>query len=569
MKKFIAMLACLLLVMGLMTVAFAADSVQMTVTAEKNAVRRGEIVEFSVAIGQLENCKSGSILLDGFYDTAVFEFVDGTCTVPNATLANVGVVGNYLTGSFALSNAATVSGEIFTIRMRVKNDAPLGETNFSVAGVLRDANGEVDVTVKGTVVDIVIHQMSITADKTAVKRGDVVEFVVAMDELVDCTAAGVVLDYDQDAFEFVKGECTLTDPALQNFGLVGGYISGSFALRNATTVSGEIFRFQLRVKDTAAFGDTVIGVHPSVRTSAGAVDTMINSVEMQIAEVFFYAEPAVTEAARGDIVEYTISVDEIEDCRAAAIVLYFDDEQFEMVDGKCTVSGASLSNFGVVNNLYSGSFAFPSATNLSGETFRFRLKALENASCGDIDLEMVTSARNTNGDMATGAVITPFAVHDWTDWQSIDDGTHGRTCTACGAEEVEAHTYGAQWIHDAQYHWHECVCGAKTELGAHEFTEEIVDEAHLVPDSSPAQYYYDCAHCDAMGTETFCLGIPGDVDGSEAVNEDDAIYLLQHILMPGMFPLSIVPDYDHNGVVNEDDAIYLLQHILMPNMFPL
>ena len=29
----------------------------------------------------------------------------------------------------------------------------------------------------------------------------------------------------------------------------------------------------------------------------------------------------------------------------------------------------------------------------------------------------------------------------------------------------------------------------------------------------------------------------GDLDGSEAVDEDDVIYLLQHLLMPDQFPL--------------------------------
>lgn len=31
--------------------------------------------------------------------------------------------------------------------------------------------------------------------------------------------------------------------------------------------------------------------------------------------------------------------------------------------------------------------------------------------------------------------------------------------------------------------------------------------------------------------------VPGDLDGVEGVSEDDAIYLLQHVLMPDLFPL--------------------------------
>lgn len=63
--------------------------------------------------------------------------------------------------------------------------------------------------------------------------------------------------------------------------------------------------------------------------------------------------------------------------------------------------------------------------------------------------------------------------------------------------------------------------------------------------------------------------VVGDLDGVEGVDEADAIYLLQHILMPQTFQVEQPVDYDKSGTVDEDDAIYLLQHVLMPNQFPL
>jgi len=61
----------------------------------------------------------------------------------------------------------------------------------------------------------------------------------------------------------------------------------------------------------------------------------------------------------------------------------------------------------------------------------------------------------------------------------------------------------------------------------------------------------------------------GDLDGNEAVDEDDVIYLLQHLLMPNDFAVTQSVDYDGSGTVDEDDVIYLLQHLLMPDDFPL
>jgi len=61
----------------------------------------------------------------------------------------------------------------------------------------------------------------------------------------------------------------------------------------------------------------------------------------------------------------------------------------------------------------------------------------------------------------------------------------------------------------------------------------------------------------------------GDVDGVPGVDVDDAVYLLQHVLMPGQFPVEGNTDFDNSGTVDVDDAIYLLQHVLMPDQFPL
>ena len=63
--------------------------------------------------------------------------------------------------------------------------------------------------------------------------------------------------------------------------------------------------------------------------------------------------------------------------------------------------------------------------------------------------------------------------------------------------------------------------------------------------------------------------LPGDLDQNEIVDENDAVYLLQFVLMSEMFPVNQPVDFDGSGSLDEDDAIYLLQHVLMPDMFPL
>ena len=61
----------------------------------------------------------------------------------------------------------------------------------------------------------------------------------------------------------------------------------------------------------------------------------------------------------------------------------------------------------------------------------------------------------------------------------------------------------------------------------------------------------------------------GDMNEDGLVNEDDAIYLLQYVLMPELFPINQSADYITDGAITMQDAIYLLQHVLLPMQFPL
>lgn len=75
-----------------------------------------------------------------------------------------------------------------------------------------------------------------------------------------------------------------------------------------------------------------------------------------------------------------------------------------------------------------------------------------------------------------------------------------------------------------------------------------------------------------MATKDYDPSAPlptGDLTGNGLVDEDDVIYLLQHLLMPADFAVEQPVDYDKSGTVDEDDVIYLLQYLLMPETFPL
>ena len=136
MKRISAILVCVLLVAAIAVTAFAAAP-EMTITAAKTSVSRGETVDFTITLSEVANLRSA--MIDLVYDKNVFEFVEGTCTVPGAALPDF-FNGN---GVFMLNSATTFSGQIFTFKMKVKDNAAFGTTTITGTPTVRDNNGPV------------------------------------------------------------------------------------------------------------------------------------------------------------------------------------------------------------------------------------------------------------------------------------------------------------------------------------------------------------------------------------------------------------------------------------------
>ena len=63
--------------------------------------------------------------------------------------------------------------------------------------------------------------------------------------------------------------------------------------------------------------------------------------------------------------------------------------------------------------------------------------------------------------------------------------------------------------------------------------------------------------------------LPGDLDGNEAVNSNDAVYLLYHTLFPETYPVNQIVDFNGDGSVNSNDVVYLLYYTLFPENYPI
>ncbi len=78
-----------------------------------------------------------------------------------------------------------------------------------------------------------------------------------------------------------------------------------------------------------------------------------------------------------------------------------------------------------------------------------------------------------------------------------------------------------------------------------------------------------CTVCCATESRILNLSDPGDINGDDAVDHNDAIYLLLYTLFgKEKYPLEGAPaDIDGNGTVDQEDAVYLLLHTLFGEAF--
>jgi len=158
MKKITAILVCMLLVASLAVTAFAATA-EMTITPAKTEIVRGETIEFTIAISEVANARGAGFSLVGsegdLYDPAVFEFQGGKHLDTSAMFGAVQVTGGIPSGSLAYMNAVTMSGDIFTFSMKVKDDAPFGETTLTILPSAKDTVGAVDMTANTVTLKVV------------------------------------------------------------------------------------------------------------------------------------------------------------------------------------------------------------------------------------------------------------------------------------------------------------------------------------------------------------------------------------------------------------------------------
>lgn len=144
MKRITAILLCMTLLCALAITASAA-SAHMSLSSSAGTVYRGDTFTLTVSLSNNQPVSNGGIVLS--YDSSAFELVGGSCSVSDATLAEVSAANGG--GVFLLQTDAVVSGTIFTINMKVKSNAAFG--SYTISGT---PSLSIDCSISGTTVTV-------------------------------------------------------------------------------------------------------------------------------------------------------------------------------------------------------------------------------------------------------------------------------------------------------------------------------------------------------------------------------------------------------------------------------
>ena len=152
----------MILIIFAMTLCFvlptlAADSVTST-TAEP-----GDTVTFSMQISQETKAQAGGIAIS--YDSERLELVSGEWHLTGTIMAPF--FSDTALGAFAFATEKAVSGEIFTVSFRVRDNAPAGAAVVALVLELRDkTNTGIANLNNGGVINIVTPSQSTTPVET-------------------------------------------------------------------------------------------------------------------------------------------------------------------------------------------------------------------------------------------------------------------------------------------------------------------------------------------------------------------------------------------------------------------
>ena len=336
---------------------------------------------------------------------------------------------------------------------------------------------------------------TLSADKTTVNRGDSIVITVSVAELASCKSGSLQIYYNENIFscsgnEWLMSGLTMNTPE----------VPAVFAFSSAKTVSGDIYRFNLKVSENAAFGKYTVDVSLTLKDASGNPYTSLQTVTIDVVCKHNYSEEITTPptCTTGGIKTYTCTVSgcghtKTEDLKAldhsydsGSITTEPTCTETGVKTYKCTRSGCTHSTTESVKALDhsydSGSITTePTCTEAGVKTYR-----CTRSGCGHTTTESVKALDHSydSGKVTTQPTCTAAGERTYSCTRSGCSSTKTESvkalghsydhdcdpdCNTCGETRNDLyHEYSTTWKFSEQGHWHACIrCDDSLEMELH------------------------------------------------------------------------------------------------------
>ena len=219
------------------------------------------------------------------------------------------------------------------------------------------------------------------------------------------------------------------------------------------------------------------------------------------------------------------------DTVTADIVLYAKWSECDHSGNTNTLSCTNNTTCSVCGGTVAPTGHTPSASWSNDSTDHWKI--CENPWCGEI----IEKSAHTYG----GWTVTIPAAEE-------HEGERQHTCTECGYTEKEVipkdahvHSFGSEWKHDENYHWHECACGERTDISAH------------TPDGGRT------AQSGGIytGTLTYTCTVCGSVTGTERIKDNKTYNIPDYTFAPLYIETGITYEKLRIGVETDESSVTL------------